>query len=76
MHTHTDTPHESIVEPVFFKDRVWSSKMLVASGLASALLGGLGGAALATAADNGEPQRGPGTFQGGPPPMQPANQQN
>jgi len=56
-----------------FVDRLWSLRAVIAVALASVILGGLGGAALASAAgDDGNLRRGPGQrFHGGrqmPPP--------
>jgi hypothetical protein len=56
------------------RDRVWSLRAVIAVALASVIIGGLGGAALANVADDdGDVRRGPGGFQrggpGGPPGM-------
>ncbi len=48
------------------RDRLWSFRALIAVALASVIVGGLGGAALASVADNGnDGRRGPGQFNRG-----------
>ncbi len=61
-------------------DRLWSFRALIAVALASVILGGLGGAALANAGDNDDHRRGgpiPGRLgqRPGNPMMPPGNQQ-
>ena len=47
-----------------FVDRVWSFRALIAVALAAVILGGLGGAALASVGDH-QDRRGPGNFHRG-----------
>ncbi len=48
------------------RDRLWSFRALIAVALASVIVGGLGGAALASVADHGnDSRRGPGQFNRG-----------
>jgi hypothetical protein len=54
-----------------FADRVWSLRAMIAVALASVILGGLGGAALASAGDDHDGRRGPGGFNRGGGPMMP-----
>jgi hypothetical protein len=60
-----------------FVDRLWSLRAMIAVALASVILGGLGGAALANAGGHDDegmrfgPGRGPGGFQRGGPMLQP-----
>ena len=50
-----------------FVDRVWDFRALIAVALASVIVGGLGGAALASAGDHNDRRVGPNRFQRGGP---------
>ena len=54
-----------------FVDRLWSLRAVIAVALASVILGGLGGAALANVGDHDDRRMGPGRFRGGGPMMGP-----
>ena len=54
-----------------FVDRLWSLRAVIAVALASVILGGLGGAALANVGDHDDRRMGPGRFRGGGPMMVP-----
>lgn len=78
-----DRPPAQPVQPPQqrLRDRVWSFRALIAVALASVIVGGLGGAALASISKGGDDGRfgpGQGRFQrggpGGPPGMNPGQQ--
>ncbi len=58
-----------------FVDRLWSFRALIAVALASVIVGGLAGAALANAGDNNDRRGGPMRFQRGGPMAPPGGRQ-
>ena len=63
-----DQPPAAAGQSQRWRDRAWSLRAVIAVGLASVILGGLAGAAIATVGNHQDQQRGPGfgRFQGGP----------
>src|SRR5687767_7509878 len=55
-----DPPPASAPPKQSFRDRVWSLRSVVAVALAAVILGGLGGAAIASVVDGDDERRGPG----------------
>jgi hypothetical protein len=63
------TPTEQLPEssrPQRFRDRLWSLRAVIAVALASVIVGGLAGAALANIGDEQDGRRGPGIGRFGP----------